>query len=107
MNDPRQVPLIERLSAVPQDAVLKVNTPNALGVDTHSLPVGRLCHEAASSLSTIKEMREALEGFMALDRSFSTICDEHLSEMVRSGSPMAMAVQRARSVLSKYPQEQA
>lgn len=45
------VPLIEQLRSVPQDAVLRIDTPNALGcMDTRSIPVGRLCHEAADSL---------------------------------------------------------
>jgi hypothetical protein len=45
------VPLTEQLLSVPQDAVLKIDTPNALGcMDTRSIPVGRLCHEAAAAL---------------------------------------------------------
>lgn len=45
------VPLAEQLRSVPQDAVLRIDTPNALGcMDTRSIPVGRLCHEAADAL---------------------------------------------------------
>jgi hypothetical protein len=44
------VPLAEQLRSVPRDAVLRIDTPNALGVDTRSIPVGRLCHEAADAL---------------------------------------------------------
>jgi hypothetical protein len=46
------VPLVEKLRSVPCDAVLRIDTPNALGcMDTRSIPVGRLCHEAADALS--------------------------------------------------------
>lgn len=45
------VPLVEQLRSVPADAKLHIDTPNALGcMDTSSIPVGRLCHEAASAL---------------------------------------------------------
>jgi hypothetical protein len=47
-----QVPLIELLRSVPPKARLLIDTPNPLGVDTHSIPVGRLCHEAAAALAT-------------------------------------------------------
>lgn len=46
------VPLAEQLRSVPQDAVLRIDTPNALGcMDTRSIPVGRLCHEAADAMA--------------------------------------------------------
>ena len=46
------VPLVEQLRSVPNDAVLRIDTPNALGcADTRSVPVGRLCHEAADALA--------------------------------------------------------
>lgn len=48
------VPLTEQLRSVPLDAVLCIDTPNALGVDTRSIPVGRLCHEAADALGVQK-----------------------------------------------------
>ena len=45
------VPLMKQLRSVPADAVLRIETPNALGcMDTRSIPVGRLCHEAADAL---------------------------------------------------------
>jgi hypothetical protein len=44
------VPLIEQLRSVLSSAVLRIDTPNTLGVDTRNIPVGRLCHEAAESL---------------------------------------------------------
>ncbi len=44
-------PLVEQLRSVPRDAVLRIDTPNALGcMDTRSIPLGRLCHEAADAL---------------------------------------------------------
>lgn len=44
-------PLAEQLRSVPHDAVLRIDTPNALGcMDTRSIPVGRLCHEAAAAI---------------------------------------------------------
>lgn len=48
----KAVPLAERLRSVPYDAVLRIDTPNALGcMDTRSIPVGRLCHEAAAAVA--------------------------------------------------------
>ena len=45
------VPLADQLRSVPRDAVLRIDTPNALGcMDTRSIPVGRICHEAADAL---------------------------------------------------------
>lgn len=45
------VPLVEQLRSVPANAKLRIDTPNALGcMDTRSIPVGRLCHEAAAAL---------------------------------------------------------
>jgi hypothetical protein len=45
------MPLVEHLRSVPLDAVLRIDTPNALGcMDTRSITVGRLCHEAADAL---------------------------------------------------------
>lgn len=53
MNDlhAATVPLAEQLRSVPRDSVLRIDTTNALGcMDTRSIPVGRLCHEAADAL---------------------------------------------------------
>jgi hypothetical protein len=49
-NHATAVPLVEQLRSIPRDAVLRIDTPNALGcMDTRSIPVGRLCHEAADA----------------------------------------------------------
>jgi hypothetical protein len=56
------VPLIEQLRSVPRDAVLRIDAPNALNcMDTRSIPVGRLCHEAAAALpsASLGEQRGA------------------------------------------------
>lgn len=50
-SSPAAVPLIELLRSVPPKARLLIDTPNPLGMDTHSIPVGRLCHEAAEALA--------------------------------------------------------
>ena len=47
----------------------------------------------------VRRLREALTLFMALDPTFSTICQKHLDEMVADGEPMAVAVQAARAAL--------
>jgi hypothetical protein len=45
------VPLAEQLRSVPADAVLRIDSPNALRcMDTRSIPIGRLCHEAADAI---------------------------------------------------------
>jgi hypothetical protein len=51
-----EVPLVELLRSVPHDAVLRIDTPNALGcMDTRSIPVGRLCHAAAAAIGEAKQ----------------------------------------------------
>ena len=47
---PASVSLYEQLRSVPEDAILKIDTPNPLGVDTRSIPVGAMCHEAAAEV---------------------------------------------------------
>jgi hypothetical protein len=50
-DNAKAVPLVEQLRSIPIDAKLRIDTPNALGcMDTQSIPVGRLCHEAADAL---------------------------------------------------------
>ena len=62
--------------------------------------IAHLAWQASASAheEKIKRLREALEAFMALDRSFATICDEHLSEIAKN-NPMGRAVQLARAAL--------
>jgi hypothetical protein len=54
----------------------------------------------ARLIAAAPELLEALKAFMALDRSFSTVCDAHLKEMAAKG-PMARAVQLARAAIAK------
>ena len=65
----QQVPLIERLRRVPAAARVLEHTPNPLGYDTTSIPVGALCWEAAdridepeAALAAERERREASSG---------------------------------------------
>ena len=50
---PASVSLYEQLRSVPEDAILKIDTPNPLGVDTRSIPVGAMCHEAAAEVERL------------------------------------------------------
>lgn len=58
----KAVPLAEELRSVPVDAKLRIDTPNALGcMDTRSIPVGRLCHEAAAINAELLEALRSIE----------------------------------------------
>ena len=50
----QQVPLIERLGRVPAAARVLEHTPNPLGYDTASIPVGALCREAAARIAELE-----------------------------------------------------
>ena len=43
-----QVPLVEQLESVPQDARLCIDDADGMG--THYFPIGYICHEAAKAL---------------------------------------------------------
>ena len=67
----QQVPLIERLGRVPAAARVLEHTPNPLGYDTASIPVGALCREAAARIAELeaalaaeRERREAAEALL-------------------------------------------
>lgn len=60
LSDARQVPLIERLKAVPRAARYQINIPNPLGMDTENFSVGELCHEAAALLAQRDQGGEAV-----------------------------------------------
>lgn len=49
----QQMPLIERLRRVPAAARVLEHTPNPLGYDTTSIPVGALCREAADRIAEL------------------------------------------------------
>ena len=50
----QQAPLIERLRSVPAAARVLEHTPNPLGYDTTSIPVGALCWEAADRIAELE-----------------------------------------------------
>lgn len=50
----QQVPLIEQLRRVPAAARVLEHTPNPLGYDTTSIPVGALCREAADRIAELE-----------------------------------------------------
>ena len=54
----QQVPLIERLRSVPAAARVLEHTPNPLGYDTASIPVGALCREAADRIAELERERD-------------------------------------------------
>ena len=54
----QQVPLIERLRRVPAAARVLEHTPNPLGYDTTSIPVGALCQEAAARIDELERERD-------------------------------------------------
>lgn len=54
----QQVPLIERLRRVPAAARVLEHTPNPLGCDTTSIPVGALCWEAADRIAELERERD-------------------------------------------------
>ena len=56
----QQVPLIERLRSVPAAARVLEHTPNPLGYDTTSIPVGALCQEAAARIAELERENDAL-----------------------------------------------
>lgn len=56
-----QTPLPELLRSVPADYILKLSTPNSLGFDTTSIPVGKHCHEAADAILALIKAKEDAE----------------------------------------------
>jgi hypothetical protein len=60
----------------------------------------------AHLIAAAPDLLEALQWFMRLDPTFCTACDEHLNELVESGSLMAIAVKHARAAIRKATQPQ-
>lgn len=58
----QQAPLIERLRRVPAIARVLEHTPNPLGYDTASIPVGALCREAADRIAELEAELAAERG---------------------------------------------
>lgn len=57
----------------------------------------------ARLIAAAPELLEALQAFMALDRTFSTICDAHLEEEAAK-RPLGRAVKLARAAIAKAVQ---
>ena len=62
----QQAPLIERLRRVPAIARVLEHTPNPLGYDTASIPVGALCREAADRIAELEAAVQAGRDLMAI-----------------------------------------
>ena len=74
----QQVPLIDRLQRVPAAARVLEHTPNPLGCDTTSIPVGALCQEAADRIAE-------LEAALAAERERREAADKILRDIRNRG----------------------
>jgi hypothetical protein len=64
-------------------------------------PATQELHANARLIAAAPELLAALQAFVALDTSFSTICNQHLNDMVDEGQPLARAVKQARAAIAK------
>jgi hypothetical protein len=95
------VPLVERLRSVPSYAVLRMDTPNALGcMDTRSIPVGRLCHEAAEALTALSHARSVAPGGLT-DEQIESVWDKLLRTHGQHSREGRIAI--ARAILAATP----
>ena len=88
-----QVPLVEQLESVPQDARLCIDDADGMG--THYFPIGNMCHEAAKAIraklsepepemSLSQKLREA--GYTKRDNRLE--CDECGEKFTRQMLPI-------------------
>lgn len=72
------VNIYEQLRSVPKNAILKIDTPNPLGVDTRSIPVGAMCHEAAQYIEQHQLLVNQLNDAAILSSDTSCFKDKGL-----------------------------
>ena len=103
----QQVPLIERLRSVPAAARVLEHTPNPLGYDTTSIPVGALCMEAAARIDELERENDALsmeasENLQRREKAESDFKELSISSNARvaegllARSAVALAAERGR-----------
>ena len=103
----QQVPLIERLGRVPAAARVLEHTPNPLGYDTTSIPVGALCMEAAARIDELERENDALsmeasENLQRREKAESDFKELSISSNARvaegllARSAVALAAERGR-----------
>ena len=103
----QQAPLIERLRSVPAAARVLEHTPNPLGYDTASIPVGALCREAAARIDELERENDALsmeasENLQRREKAESDFKELSISSNARvaegllARSAVALAAERER-----------
>ena len=103
----QQAPLIERLRSVPAAARVLEHTPNPLGYDTASIPVGALCREAADRIAELERENDALsmeasENLQRREKAESDFKELSISSNARvaegllARSAVALAAERER-----------
>ena len=103
----QRAPLIERLRRVPAIARVLEHTPNPLGYDTASIPVGALCREAADRIAELERENDALsmeasENLQRREKAESDFKELSISSNARvaegllARSAVALAAERER-----------
>ena len=103
----QQAPPIERLRSVPAAARVLEHTPNPLGYDTTSIPVGALCMEAAARIDELERENDALsmeasENLQRREKAESDFKELSISSNARvaegllARSAVALAAERER-----------
>ena len=67
-----EVPLVEQLERVPKDARLVIDDADGMG--TRFIPVGRMCHEAATALRTQIALEKKAENARELGLNYYIPC---------------------------------
>ena len=109
----QQVPLIERLRRVPAAARVLEHTPNPLGYDTTSIPVGALCMEAAARIDELERENDALsmeasENLQRREKAESDFKELSISSNARvaegllARSAVALAAERERREAAEW-----